>query len=208
LIQLGVLFPDHLNLNGDYGNIEVIAKQLEWRGMPFEIKRVESEEELASGLDFLLVGHGSTAAWEDIAAAMQMLAKPLRSLLLNQTPCLSVSTGFEALVRSSVLSELSFATMPQRVSKFVVHPDGDNEVLGYLNTDSDLPLVHRESNFLGTMLHGPVLAKNPHLLIELLLNITKSAGVSLQPIQVSEKADQLADLIDEVWKLERELASE
>ena len=58
------------------------------------------------------------------------------------------------------------------------------------------------------MLHGPVLAKNPSLLEELLARIAKHAGEELQAIRISEKADQLAGLVDEVWKLERELASE
>jgi CobQ-like glutamine amidotransferase family enzyme len=36
-------------------------------------------------------------------------------------------------------------------------------VVGYLNSDSLLPIVHYEKNFLLTLLHGPVLVKNPEL---------------------------------------------
>jgi CobQ-like glutamine amidotransferase family enzyme len=58
------------------------------------------------------------------------------------------------------------------------------------------------------MLHGPVLAKNPGLLLEMLETVAEHAGLKLQEIQSSEKAELLAGLVDEVWKLERELASE
>ena len=58
------------------------------------------------------------------------------------------------------------------------------------------------------MLHGPVLAKNPVLLLELLQSISMHAGVELKDVQTSEKADLVAGFVDEVWKLEGELASE
>ena len=208
MIRLGVLFPDHLNLNGDSGNIEVLARQFEWRGMACDVVRVEDEHHLADGLDFLLVGHGSSAAWESIRDRLNSLKGGLRKLVEAGTPGLCVSTGFEELVRLAVIAGLECKSIPERVSKFVVQADGNQEVLGYLNTDVDLPPLHREGQFVCTMLHGPVLTKNPALLLELLENISLHAGLQLQAIQTSEKADLVARLVDEVWKLERELASE
>jgi CobQ-like glutamine amidotransferase family enzyme len=208
MIRLGVLFPDHLNLNGDFGNIEVLARQFEWRGMACDVVRVEDEHHLSDGLDFLLVGHGSSAAWDSISDRLKSLKGGLRKLVESGTPGLCVSTGFEELVRLAVIAGVGCKSIPERLSKFVVHTDGIHEVLGYLNTDVDLPLLHREGEFVCTMLHGPVLAKNPALLLELLQNISMHAGVQLEAIQKSEKADLVADLIEEVWKLERELASE
>jgi hypothetical protein len=41
-----------------------------------------------------------------------------------------------------------------------------------------------------------------------LSKIANGAGVALPKIQASEKAGRLADLIEEVWTLERNLASE
>lgn len=208
MIRLGVFFPDHLNLNGDFGNIEVLARQFEWRGMACEVVRVEDERHLADGLDFLLIGHGSSAAWDSIRDRLNSLEGLLRKLVESGTPGLCVSTGFEELVRLAVVADLECKSNPERVSKFVVQADGNQEVLGYLNTDVDLPPLHREGQFVCTMLHGPVLAKNPALLLELLENISLHAGLQLKAIQTNEKTDLLAGLVDEVWKLERELASE
>lgn len=208
MIRLGVLFPENLNLNGDYGNLEVVARQLEWRGMASEIVAVGTHAELTSGLDFLLVGHGSSAAWASIHEEFRGLLDPLKALLAAGMPGLSVSTGFEYMVRGSVFEGLNVNSLSSRTSKFVVEQDVKGEVLGYLNTDVDLPIIHRESNFIGTMLHGPILAKNPTLLEEVLLKISSNAGVELAPVDASEKAGLLADLVDKVWVLERELASE
>lgn len=208
MIRLGVLFPHHLNLNGDLGNAEVIAKQLEWRGLATEIVAVETVSDLSNSLDFILVGHGSTAAWAAIETRLRSMAPSLRKLITSGTPGLAISTGFEKLLEHRALGNLDVRKLPERISKFHVQGDGDSEVLGYLNTDVDLPILHREGNWILTLLHGPVLAKNPNLLEEVLSKIAKGAGVALPNIQVSEKAGQLADLIDEVWKLERDLASE
>ena len=208
MIRLGVLFPQHLNLNGDLGNAEVIAKQLEWRGLASVVITVETVADLSNAFDFILVGHGSTAAWAAIESRLRSMAPSLRKLIGSGTPGLAISTGFEKLLEHDVLGDLAVSKLPERISKFQVHGDGDSEVLGYLNTDVDLPILHREGNLIATLIHGPVLAKNPDLLQEVLSKIAKHAGVALPGIQASEKAGQLADLIDEVWKLERDLARE
>lgn len=208
MIRIGALFPQHLNLNGDLGNLEVLARQLQWRGLGCEILPIETVQSLSDNLNLVFVGHGSTAAWAAIREPFRAMAPVLKSLLTAGTPGLSVSTGFEQLVDNQVFSNLALAQSPERSSKFVIHEDGANKVLGYLNTDSTLPALHRELNWVGTMLHGPILAKNSELLQELLTSITAHAGLELPPTQASEKAGQLADLIAEIWKLESELASE
>ena len=73
--------------------------------------------------------------------------------------------------------------------------DGEIDLLGYVNVDTNLPEFYRSGSFIGTALHGPVLSKNPNLLDQLLADVSQSAGVALQPIQDAKKADQLADHI-------------
>jgi len=208
MIRLGMLFPRHLNLNGDFGNVEVLARQFEWRGHEVEIVELTDVESFTQPLHFVLVGHGSDAAWSDINSQFQLLADKLRELISKGVPVLAVSTGFENLIHSGVVYAAEPAALPERVSKFSVVLDGEAELLGYVNVDTDLPGFYRAGSFIGTALHGPVLSKNPALLEALLADIARNAGVELKPIQDAKKADQLADLIAEVWKLESELANE
>lgn len=208
MIRLGALFPDHLNLNGDLGNLEVIAKQLEWRGIDSETLAIRSIHDLSQGLDFILVGHGSLAAWADIRDTFVEMAPTLKQLMTIGVPALAISSGFEESTMAGLFANLSPAPIAPRISKFEIYSDGDSEVLGYINTEVDLPMLHREGNWIGSMLHGPVLAKNPALLEEVLTGIAKHGSVPLAPFQANEKAGQLADLISEVWNLEKDLASE
>lgn len=208
MIRLGGLFPDHLNLNGDFGNLEVISKQLEWRGIASESVAIRSEVDLNQDLDFIFIGHGSIAAWADIKKPFASMTPKLKTLMVSGVPGLAISTGFEELAKAGLFSKLTPRSISERISKFEIYDDGVTELLGYLNTDVDLPLLHRDGSWIGTMLHGPVLAKNSPLLEELLVSIAKHADIALAPIQASEKAGLVADLISEVWKLEKELASE
>lgn len=208
MIKLGALFPEHLNLNGDIGNVDVIKKQLEWRGLSSDIVAVTSEEHLIGGLDFVFLGHGSEAAWADIERRMPNLNFNIKGLLTSDTPFMAVSTGFERVVASGALEDLSPSMREARASKFEVAEDGAFKVLGYLNTESNLPLVYRSGNLVATMLHGPVLSRNGNLLNEVLSAVASKAGLALPALSDAKKADHLVDLIAEVWKLEVELASE
>jgi CobQ-like glutamine amidotransferase family enzyme len=208
MIRLGALFPDHLNLNGDLGNLEVLSRQLGWRGVPNEIVPIRSLSDLNGGFDFLLIGHGSIAAWADVKDDLLVMAPLLRELKQRGTPALAISSGFEELVRLSVFSPLSVSKLAERVSKFEVVSDGDNELLGYVNTDTNLPAFYRSDSWIGSTLHGPILAKNPTLLNEILTTIASQSGIELPEIRKSEKADLLVDLVREVWKLEQGLARE
>jgi CobQ-like glutamine amidotransferase family enzyme len=208
MIRLGALFPEHLNLNGDFGNLEVISKQLKWRGLASETFSISSKEDLKQRLDFIFVGHGSLAAWADIQNEFSNMIPELTELFTAGLPGLAISTGFEELAKTGLFAQLGPTLKAERISKFEVFKDGDLDVLGYINTEVNLPLVHRERNWIGSMLHGPLLAKNPGLLEEVLESIASNAGLALPQIQEDEKVGQLADLISEVWKLEKELASE
>ncbi len=208
MIRLGGLFPDHLNLNGDIGNLEVLSKQLSWRGIENEITAIQSTHDLDQELNFILIGHGSVAAWQDVDETFSAMLPQIGVLKEKGVPCLSVSSGFERLAKSSIFTGLDTGNRAERVSKFEVLRDGDAEVLGYLNTDLNLPTLHRDGQWIGTMLHGPVLAKNPELLDELLASICASATLAMPPLALKEKADQLAGLVQEIWNLERDLAGE
>lgn len=206
MIRLAALFPEHLNLNGDQGNLEVLSKQLQWRGVPSEVVAVRTVAELEQRFDLIFVGHGSIAAWSSIDHEFKVIAPKLAELIRAGVPGLSISTGFEKLVEGRVLAVPNIEPLNERLSKFEIIEDGASEVLGYLNTDVNLPVLHREQNWIASMLHGPLLAKNPVLLSEVLGKISAHADVELPDLK--EKAGQLTDLIKDVWELERELASE
>jgi len=205
-IRIGTMFPGHLDLNGDQGNVKVLERQLAWRGVDFATIKVESKEDLKD-LDFLFMGHGSAAAWNQIRADVRVILGEIQRSGAS-LPILAVSSGYELLKDSGFFPEIAAPIIGPRVSKFEITSFEGSEFLGYVNTESSLPTFARNGNQFGTMLHGPVLSRNSNLVEQLLRLVCDSAGVQTLPALPNEKAGQLADLVSEIWKLERELASE
>lgn len=214
MIRLGVLYPGHLDLNGDAANILVLAKELAWRGVSCEVVSVTLTDAIPKDLDFLLVGHGSKAAWSEINLIGSHRGAELVEVLKSGVPTLAVNSGFEVLhLGSDTHGQLvghiqTRFVATERVSKFWVQPFDGFEVLGYVNSDNDLPVISRQGNVIGTKLHGPVLAKNPKLLSLILQMIFERRGSALPGRLNRNVATAIDGYVSEIWKLESELASE
>ncbi|MFN5558073.1 MAG: hypothetical protein ACK4VJ_02665 [Rhodoluna sp.] len=153
-IRLGSLFPEDLNLNGDQANLLVLKKRLELRGVSSLVVDIPLNK--IDDVDFLFLGHGSIAAWEFISRSEPRLFAQLSSFVESGKPLFAVSSG--AL---KVLSELGKNYEEgDHVSEFATAQD---DIVGYLNSPSKAPLIQKLYSSWFTMLHGPILAKNPDL---------------------------------------------
>ena len=122
------------------------------------------------------------------------------------TQVLAVSSGFAAL-HGLVKGLPSSINRRERVSKFVEVSIGEQSVVGYLNSDLELePFVHDE-NLIGTLLHGPVLAKNVWLADEIIEKFLVAKPELVQTLQV-EKFEKVAKFASQATELASELARE
>lgn len=205
MIKLLELYPEHLNLNGDLANLRVLQKQFGMRGLDASIIQYRKGDPLPARPDFFVIGHGSVAAWADIQGDFETVLEHLAALSSEGVPGLFVASGFE---RSAQRVFDVAPGLTEYRSKFVVVDNELGKTLGYLNSASNLPLVHLTNNSIGTLLHGPILAKNPQLVERLVASICDRKGISAGDLVQSEEVDQMADLVKEIWKLEEQLASE
>ena len=179
MINLYTYAPDRLNLNGDQGNLLIIQRHLEWAGLAFETVELSDRSALKKAAKaaarstkaFLLVGHGSMAAMRSLAEDREELAACIDAFKTAGCPVLVVGSSFEALTRHGQLAE--------RVSRFQeatvdapsfgsISTNSSMDAFGYINTQSDLPAILTNGSIVYTLLHGPVLAKSPDLLTEIL----------------------------------------
>jgi len=212
IIQLVALFPDHLNLNGDLANIRVLQKRLAWRGVTATVSLVDKNGTIPTDADFILLGHGSDAAWVDLAKDLERLRPKLINAFVSGVAGLAVASGYERLFDQNETPTIGLiqakVLRTERTSRFVLATLDGQEALGYLNSDAQLEPLMRIKNVIGTLLHGPVLAKNAWLAELIIEAIFERREVSLPPVQAIEKADQVAGLISKVWELEEPLARE
>ena len=173
-VKLAVLYPGHLNLNGDAANFDVLQRRLEWSGVSSEIHHIEKPTNLEK-FDHVLLGHGSHDAWSQLADFDPDLIPNVVRLVRAGVPVMAVSSGYEILFEALNGSTTKHA---ERVSEF---KDSDG-VVGYVNSEAQLPEITWVENSLLTLFHGPVFAKNPDLADKFLGDVlasTKSASSEL-----------------------------
>jgi len=182
VIRLGAISPTHLNLNGDLGNLLVLKKRLEWRNVESSIEHLNGSEDL-NDFDFILVGHGSNAAWKQLLDSRSDLLEKLVSYVESNGALLAVSSAADILQPMLTGVEV---TVGDRVSEFL-NVDG---VVGYKNSDSKGENLSWYKNALLTQMHGPVLAKNPKLADQIILS-NDWADISLRSKEL-DAVDELA----------------
>jgi CobQ-like glutamine amidotransferase family enzyme len=156
MIKLATFMPTYFNNNGDQGNIEVLSKQLQWRGVQYSVTTAALQDS-----DFLLVGDGSRAVMREFGSELDAITKLLAERLRTGKPTLLVGSAHEFFCsRLPGLPELGNAP---RVSEHREVSSGGLSVFGYRNNEIDNDLFI-EKAFISTSLFGPILAKNENLL--------------------------------------------
>jgi CobQ-like glutamine amidotransferase family enzyme len=188
MIKLATFMPEYFNNNGDQGNIEVLKKQLEWRGVEFSLSSSDLDDS-----DFLLVGDGSRAVMREFESDLSSLSALLQERLDTGKATLLVGSSHEYFC--SKLPGLPNLKTLSRVSEFREVTSGSQKAFGYRNTDKDIDLFVDRA-FISTSLFGPVLAKNQNLLNLVLA----SMGVN------RDLSSELQARLDEVLKAVRSQA--
>lgn len=203
MIRLLELFPEHLNLNGDRGNLVVIQRRLEWAGVDCQTFTYRLAQALpATRPDLVLIGHGSPAAWRQIYSSLAKLAPVLQEWLEQGTQVLAVASGFAAL--HGLLPELpASVNRSDRKSVFVSENYESNQLVGYLNSELELENLLINKNFIGTNLHGPLLSKNVWLADLIASKFNFEVGVV-----DTNKFDLINSLADKASELAKELSRE
>lgn len=156
MIRIGSLFPGHLNLNGDVANVDILSFYLKLAGYEHEIVKIESLVD--AHFDFVVIGHGSRAAWRNLPPA-QEIAKFIKRLSTQGGTCLLIGSAVTELSEQLGFSKVE--KLRDRESVFVAENQGEHELIGYRNTEFDISNFFESGNIWISALHGPILAKNP-----------------------------------------------
>ena len=177
-IKFAAISPTHLNLNGDLGNLLVLQKRLAWRNVKSSITELSESDSLA-GFDYVFVGHGSPAAWSQLLSLNPRFLEDVASYINNGGALLAVASAADHLQK---LLSVELVSRGEWQSRFVEQ----DEVVGYLNTDSKSDYLVWHRNALLTQLHGPIFAKNPGLADEV---ISRNGWAD-----VSQNSDELLEV--------------
>ncbi len=191
-IIIGHLFKEQLNSFGDAGNVEVLKTRLLERNIDVEVREYAINENIEfDELDLIYIGGGKNREKRLVADCLRDWLMELKEYIDSDKPLLVTGSSL-SLFGKTVLNQeeeipglgiLDFVTKKldeeiegqivmdveiegqklalvgyQNINEHYIHT---NEVISKMNEEFKEGLLYK--HFIGTSLHGPVLAKNKEL---------------------------------------------
>ena len=97
MITIVHLYPRELNIYGDTGNLLVLRKRLEWRGIEARVVPVGAGDPLPSDTDIVLGGGGQDAAQGDIGIDFVAKGATLRAMADDGVVMLAICGTYQLL---------------------------------------------------------------------------------------------------------------
>ena len=91
------LYPEHLAINGDMGNVRVLARRLELAGYTVEHLVHNPGDTLPANPDFVTIGSGPGSALTALADDVALIGATLRGYAADGVPLLAVAGGYHLL---------------------------------------------------------------------------------------------------------------
>ncbi|MGY4856791.1 type 1 glutamine amidotransferase [Cryobacterium sp. AP23] len=216
------LLPRLLDTNGDAANARVLAQRACWAGLDAQVVPVHTVTDLPETADLVVIGSGTDADLVSTRDALLPLADAVRAWLAGGVPILAVGTGWELLsdgldlaggtsVDGLGLIPGRATVLPARATDDIVVGTDEARLIGFENhargfSGARRPLGRVQSgtgngdgsegavvgNFIGTHLHGPVLARNPGLADRMLGLACTAKGLERPASARAESVDDIA----------------
>lgn len=95
-ISIAYLYPELLNIYGDFGNILAIKRRCEWRGIDVEITKINLGDKInPENFDFYFIGGGQDKQQIDVAAELQRQKSALFDAMNNNAVFLGICGGYQ-----------------------------------------------------------------------------------------------------------------
>ncbi len=210
MIKLAHFAHDLMNLYGDIGNIKILKHYL---GKELEVINLEKgETPNFEEYDFIYMGAGTERA---LMLCLDWL-KPYKDKLMQfikNKPCLFSGNSFEILGKSIILDgemyeglnifdfEVLIDLKKRESVDFMEHsPLFTDKIIGFINRSSSINNLDYslfdtkdigilKDKFMGINLCGPVLAKNPEILLHYLKLLDENFD---NPLELERKAYQMS----------------
>lgn len=97
-LNIGHLYPELLNLYGDLGNIAVLSKRSEWRGIKVNVHSYGLKDAIPfDELDIILLGGGSDREQTIVCNHLQTLKEDIKAYVDQGKVLLAVCGGYQLL---------------------------------------------------------------------------------------------------------------
>lgn len=99
------LYPKEMNIYGDTGNVLVLKRRAEWRGIKVEVKGIGLNDPIPNDTDILIGGGGQDAGQGSIQVDLQQKATAIHRLVSRNVPMLMICGMYQLFGRSFTTQE-------------------------------------------------------------------------------------------------------
>lgn len=147
------LYPNDMNIYGDYGNVLVIKRRLEWYGYTPTVLTYNPGDTFPSDVDIVIGGGGQDSGQDKIHADLLSIAPKLKALADSGTPMLVVcglyqlfghffkTSAGKTIKGIGILDITTYGKSERLIGNILTESDDFGQIIGYEN--------HSGQTFLG-----------------------------------------------------------
>lgn len=84
------LYPRDMNIYGDWGNVQTVAKRAEWRGIDVKLVEHNPGDTFVTDIDLIVGGGGQDSGQDVVAEDLQRIGSELRAMASDGMPMLMI----------------------------------------------------------------------------------------------------------------------
>lgn len=152
-VTIGWLYPDLMCIYGDRGNITVLQKRCEWRGIETHIKQIDitsTEKDLRS-VDLLMMGGAQDNQQTIVAKDLEKKKHILSDMIESFTPGLYICGGFQFLGKYYKEADGTIIEQLGVLDVYTENPGGERLIGNIAIEVTGLPI---KATFVGFENHG------------------------------------------------------
>jgi len=104
-IRLLHLYPDRMNIYGDFGNIIALSQRMEWRDIAFEYHTHMTGDRLTGEYDMIFMGGGQDNGQAYVAQDLQLQSRLIHDHFRANKPILVICGGYQLFGHYFITSE-------------------------------------------------------------------------------------------------------
>lgn len=159
------LYPDDMNIYGDWGNVLTVKKRAEWHGFDVELIDYNVGDTFPDNADILIGGGGQDSGQLKVQADLQKLAPTLQALADDDTPMLMICGLYQLFGRFfktskgqiidgiGIFHAETHAGPERLIGNIVTHNEQFGDIIGYEN-HSGQTFIDSDMQPLGTIVRG------------------------------------------------------
>jgi len=159
------LYPKDMNIYGDWGNVLVLKRRLEWHGYNVKLVEYNQGDTFPENVDMVIGGGGQDSGQDSIQADLISIASKLQTLADNNVPMLMICGLYQLfgkffkasdghIIKGIGLLDIETHAGPERlIGNIVTESSQFGEIIGYEN-HSGLTFLGKDVQPLGRVIKG------------------------------------------------------